>query len=73
MYFINEKESCQCTITYMVLAVNVFESTWSQDNENEVDVLKKVQSRTWEYYQRKLECNNSCKDDTFCYFRSRVE
>ena len=44
MLFINEKESCQCTITYMVSAVNVFETTWSQDNENEVDLMKWVLS-----------------------------
>ena len=44
MLFINEKESCQCTITYMVSAVNVFETTWSQDNENEVDLMKLVLS-----------------------------
>ena len=40
MLFINEKQSCQCTITYMVSAVNVLETTWSQDNENEVDSMK---------------------------------
>ena len=38
--FINEKERCQCTITYMVSAVNAFETTWPQDNENEVDLMK---------------------------------
>ena len=38
--FIDEKESCQCTIIYMVSAVNVFEPIWSQDNENEVDLMK---------------------------------
>ena len=42
MLFINEKESCQCTITYMVSAVKVLETTWSQDNKNEVNLIKRL-------------------------------
>ena len=40
MLFINEKESCQYTVTYIVSAFNVFETTKSQYNESEVDLLK---------------------------------
>ena len=47
MLFINEKESCQCTITFMVSAANVFETTWSQENENEVDLMKWVLSHAY--------------------------
>ena len=62
--FINEKKGANVpTISYMVSAVKVFETTWSQDNEKEVDLMKRV-LKPEIFVKRKLECNNSCEDDT---------
>ena len=46
----------------MVSAVDIFETTWSQDNENEADLTKKVlRSRTWELFVKRDICEEKAR------------
>ena len=64
----NEKERFQCRRAWMASAVNVFETTWSEDKRNWAQFNEaSFQPRKWDnprHLREDKPYNNSSEDDT---------